>query len=55
MQISKVADGGGTPEFGRREEEEGRKGKKEKGPRALFIEERVKRQARESRSLKTAE
>ena len=28
------------------------KGKREKGPRALFIEERVKRQARESRSLK---
>ena len=27
------------------------KGKREKGPQALFIEERVKRQARESRSL----
>ena len=27
MQISKVADGGGAPELGRREEEEGKRGK----------------------------
>ena len=35
MQISKVADGGGAPELGRREEEEG-KGEKREGPSDLI-------------------
>ena len=36
VQISKVVNGGGAPELGRREEEEGTEGEKREGPSGLI-------------------
>ena len=52
MQFSRVADGGGASELGRREEEEGTEGEEREGPSGLIYKGKNKWQARESRSLK---
>ena len=55
IQISKVADGGGAPELGRREEEEGTEGEKREGPSGLIYRGKSKTAGARIKEPETAE
>ena len=55
VQISKVADGGGAPELGRREEEEGTEGEKREGPSGLIYRGKSKMAGARIKEPETAE
>ena len=55
MQFSRVADGGGASELGRREEEEGIEGEKREGPSGLIYRGKSKTAGARIKEPETAE
>ena len=55
MKFSRVADGGGASELGRREEEEGTQGEKREGPSGLIYRGKSKTAGARIKEPETAE